>query len=666
MKKILFGAALLSSLFTQAQTTPCVAGMAGIYPCDHVDLLAHVTLADMNANPNSDNTNDIWGWVSPVTGKEYALVGVSNGLACVDISNPEFPVYIGTVQPHGGNSLWRDVETYNNYAFIVSEASGHGLQVFDLLQLDTATPGSTFTETAYYGGFGHCHTLNIDPVSHLLVAMGTDTFNGGLHLVDITNPLQPVLAGGYADAGYTHDGYIVTYSGPDPTHQGDVIVVACNGNSGWGLVTVNVTDPTDCILLDNLGYAQLGYTHQGWFTKDNRYFLVDDELDEQNAGVPTRTHMFDLNDLDNLVYMGFYQSTNSSIDHNLYTKDHFVYESNYRSGVRILDAIRVNEGILNPVAFFDLLPLNDLPQFSGTWSNYPYLPSGVNIATSMYDGFFILRPHLIELSQYNLDYCNVNTDTLQMKVSVELDFPLEVSISGLPAGYVLNAPTISSTGNYNIILDNLMNVSGGSYACTLHLTNAAGNSYDQALSITLAQPLTVAPSLVPVPNVILGNGADYLFNWNMSPGATYFVFELSTDANFGSIIYSSTIPTNWISLPSDFNFQEGVTYYWHVTAFNDCYTSPTSSAGSFSWQIVGLEEQVKPSFKLYPNPANHEVYIQNFQDNDGRITVFDLHGRVVLVERLTASGNARLDVSQLANGLYEIRIGTQHQKLMVN
>lgn len=663
---MLFGAALLSTLFTQAQTTPCVAGMAGIYPCDHVDLLAHMTLADINANPNSDNTNDIWGWVSPVTGKEYALVGVSNGLACVDISNPEFPVYIGTVLPHGGNSLWRDVETYNNYAFIVSEASGHGLQVFDLLQLDTATPGSTFVETAYYGGFGHCHTLNIDPVSHMLVAMGTDTFNGGLHLVNIANPLQPVLAGGYADAGYTHDGYIETYSGPDPNHQGDVIVVACNGNSGWGLVTIDVTDPTDCILLDNLGYNQLGYTHQGWFTKDKRYFLVDDELDEQNAGVGTRTHMFDLNDLDNLVYMGFYQSSNASIDHNLYTKDQFVYESNYRSGVRILDAIRVNEGILNPVAFFDLFPLNDLPQFSGTWSNYPYLPSGVNIATSMYDGFFILRPHLIELSQYNLDYCNVNTDTLQMKVSVDLDFPLEVSISGLPAGYVLNAPTINATGNYNLIFDNLFNVAGGSYACTLHLTNAAGNSYDQALSITLAQPLTTAPVLTAVPSVIVANGMDYSFYWNMAPGATYFVFELSDDANFNNVIFSTNTTNDWATLPSNFPFVESGTYYWRVTAYNACYTSPTSEVNSFSWNSVNVVEWNAPSFKVYPNPASNEVYIQDFQDNGGILTVFDVNGRVVLVERLSNSGNARIDVSSLAKGIYEIKIGAQHQKLMVN
>jgi hypothetical protein len=521
-------------------------------------------------------------------------------------------------------------------------------------------------ETAYYGGFGHCHTLNIDPVSHMLVAMGTDTFNGGLHLVDIANPLQPVLAGGYSDAGYTHDGYIETYSGPDPNHQGDVIVVACNGNSGWGLVTVNVTDPTDCMLLDNLGYNQLGYTHQGWFTKDKRYFLVDDELDEQNAGVPTRTHLFDLNDLDNLVYMGFYQSSNASIDHNLYTKDQFVYESNYRSGVRILDAIQVADGILNPVAFFDLFPLNDLPQFSGTWSNYPYLPSGVNIATSMYDGFFILRPHLIDLPTNTYSYCNVNTDTLNLKISVELNFPLTASLTGLPSGYTFTAPTISSTGNYELILDNLMSLSGGTYSCVLHLTNTAGNSYDQPITITLAQPLNSAPVLTPVPSVIIPNGLDYTFYWNMAPGATYFVFELSDDANFNNIIFSTNTTNDWATVPSNYPFQESGLYYWRVTAYNDCYTSPTSDSSTFAWNSVGVTEWNIPTFKLFPNPTSDEVYIQNFQSNVSHIFVYNMNGQLVKQERLNASGNARLETSDLAAGIYEIKIGAQHQKLVVN
>jgi choice-of-anchor B domain-containing protein len=148
----------------------------------------------------------------------------------------------------------------------------------NLLQLDNVVnPPVNFSEDAHYSGFGHCHTLNIDPTSQLLCAMGTNTFNGGPHILDISNPLNPVFVGGYGEAGYTHDGFITTYSGPDQNHQGEVIIALCNGYNGF--YVVNATDPNDVILLDNYLYPETGYTHQGWFTKDKRYFLINDELE---------------------------------------------------------------------------------------------------------------------------------------------------------------------------------------------------------------------------------------------------------------------------------------------------------------------------------------------------------------------------------------------------
>ena len=44
-------------------------------------------------------------------------------------SDPVNPVYLGKLDTHTDPSLWRDIKTYNNYAFIVSEASGHGMQI---------------------------------------------------------------------------------------------------------------------------------------------------------------------------------------------------------------------------------------------------------------------------------------------------------------------------------------------------------------------------------------------------------------------------------------------------------------------------------------------------------------------------------------------------------
>jgi len=663
MKNLFLSLFILSSACAIAQ--PCVSGMAGMYPCNNVDLLAFVPLSNIGANPNTENTNDIWGWVSPVTNKEYALVGVSNGLAFVDISNPEAPVYLGTLPPHTGNSLWRDVETLDHYCFVGSEASGHGLQVFDLLQLDNVTTPTSFVETAYYGGFGHSHTIAIDPVSKILMAMGSDTFNGGPHLVDISNPLQPTLLGGYQDAGYTHDGNILTYYGPDANHQGHVIVVACNGNSSWGVVTLNVTDPTDILFLDNYNYPETGYTHQGWFTKDMAHYLVDDELDEQNLGTTTRTHIFNFTDLDNIGYMNYYLSTNTSIDHNLYTKDQFVYESNYRSGVRILDASRVSTGVMNEVGFFDLFPTNDLPQFSGTWSNYPYLPSGVNLATSMYDGFFILRPTLLYLQNNNLNACGQSADTLQLKINADLQFPLTANITGIPGFPVFSGVNITGTGSYNIVISDLGTVPTGTYNCTLQLQTTFGESYDLFFTITTGTA-PASPTLLSVPTTIQYNALDYQFNWTAMPGATSYFFELAENDNtFGTVLYSSTVTSNFVVLPANFSFIEGKTYSWRVTSINGCGSSAASASEDFQWIPASVNEIAEREFIVYPNPAQNEVFIQNFQSGKSNVTVYNSTGQVVYVTSFNQPGVHTLEVETLSTGIYTIQVGRITKRLLI-
>ena len=112
---------------------PCVGGMAGAYPCDNVDLLEFLPLSSMGG---AASANDIWGWTAP-GGREFALVGLRTGTAFVEITDPVNSVYLGSLPTATGNSSWRDIKTYLHYAYIVSEASAHGMQVFDLDQLLT-------------------------------------------------------------------------------------------------------------------------------------------------------------------------------------------------------------------------------------------------------------------------------------------------------------------------------------------------------------------------------------------------------------------------------------------------------------------------------------------------------------------------------------------------
>ncbi len=127
----------------------CEDGFAAGYPCSDVDLISFVSTSTLGGARGA-GVNDIWGWTDPNTGVEYALIGLRNGTAFVDLSDPLVPVLIGLLPTHTFNSSWRDIKVYQNHAYIVSEADNHGMQVFDLMQLSSVTnPPVTFSETFF-------------------------------------------------------------------------------------------------------------------------------------------------------------------------------------------------------------------------------------------------------------------------------------------------------------------------------------------------------------------------------------------------------------------------------------------------------------------------------------------------------------------------------------
>lgn len=369
--------------------TPCVGGFAGIYPCDNYDLMGHLSIAELGGSGGVEGS-DIWGWTDPLDDKEYAIMCLTNATTFIDISDPLNPRYLGTLPTQTGSNFWRDVKVYNNHAFIVADNVGaHGMQVFDLTQLRTVTTPQTFTNTAWYSGTGSAHNIAINEATGFAYIVGDNSsYSGGLHMVNIQNPLVPVLVGGFAADGYTHDVQVVVYNGPDVTYQGKEIAFASNEDT---FTIVDVDDKTDPNQLSRTSYAGVEYTHQGWLTDDHQYYLMNDELDEQNNNHNTRTYIWNVQDLDLPVFMGYYESTSGSIDHNNYVKGDTLYQANYQAGLRVLDISDVANTNLTEVGFFDVYPAGDAALFNGAWSNYPYFASGNIIISSIEDGLFIVK-----------------------------------------------------------------------------------------------------------------------------------------------------------------------------------------------------------------------------------------------------------------------------------
>ncbi len=372
--------------------TLCENGFAGQYPCNGYDLLSTIPLSIFGASRG----NDSWGWTDPLTGTEYALIGTNENTCFLDISDPTNPIYLGNLPTATVASSWRDVKVYNNHAFVVSEAPGHGMQVFDLTRLrNVPNAPEVFTADAWYDGFGSAHNIVINETSGFAYAVGamtlddtTFSFSGGPHFVNIQNPTNPVAAGGYADDAYSHDAQVVTYNGPDTDHTGKELLIGSNTNE---VVIIDITDKNNPIQIATVAYPNIGYTHQGWFTEDQRYFLLGDELDELNDGFNSRTIVFDMSDLDNPSVKMTYTGPTNAIDHNGYAKGDTFFLANYTAGVRILDISNIDGNQIQETGFFDTFPTHNEAEFSGAWNVYPYFESGNIVVSDINSGLFIIR-----------------------------------------------------------------------------------------------------------------------------------------------------------------------------------------------------------------------------------------------------------------------------------
>ena len=386
--------AFFATSLTFAQT-PCDNGNAAGYPCDGYDLQSHFSLSDLGASGG----NDSWGWTDPQDGSEYALVGVDNGTAFIDISDPINPVYLGKLPTHTSSSIWRDIKVYENYAFIVSEAGGHGMQVFDLTRLrDVANPPMTFWVDAHYSGIGGVHNIVINEDTGYAYSVGGGLYGGGPHFINIQDPLNPVGEGGYSGGGYTHDAQVVIYNGPDSDYTGREIYFGSNASH---VVIVDVTDKSNPTQIASFQYPTTGYTHQNWLTEDHKYMLLGDEGDEFDFGFNTRTVVFDLTDLDNpSLHMEYFGET-SSVDHNLYIIGDKVYLANYSSGLRVIDISDIDNGNMSPGSYFDTYIPNNNASYAGSWNVYPFFESG-NIVISGENGFtLVIASETLGTSDFN-------------------------------------------------------------------------------------------------------------------------------------------------------------------------------------------------------------------------------------------------------------------------
>jgi choice-of-anchor B domain-containing protein len=361
---------------------PVLANAGTTYDASGVDLLSHTPL---NAFSGSNTAaNDLWGYVSP-TGREYAFIGLENGTGFVEVTFPTTPIVLDFI-PHV-SACCSDVKVYQEYAYIVNEENGseeaEGMQVVDLSDIDNGNV--TLVKTFADMSLTHAHNIAVNEESgfaYIVGAEGTPS-NGGLYVVDLSDPVNPAYAGAWSSFR-VHDVQVVSYtSGPYAGRE-----IAFTYSQGARLRIVDVTNKSAMTLLGTATYPNGCFSHQGWLSEDRQYVYLNDECDETFVGVPTTTYVIDVSDLTNPTFFTSFTNGLPSTDHNLMVRGDFVFEANYTSGLRIYhvkDLAQVDE-----VGYFDTYPADDAPGFRGAWTVYTDLPSGNLLVSDVQSGLFVL------------------------------------------------------------------------------------------------------------------------------------------------------------------------------------------------------------------------------------------------------------------------------------
>lgn len=310
----------------------------------------------------SQTVANVWGYTAAE--REYALIGASKGMIIADITNPDAPVQI--VQIPGPDNLWKEIRTYQHYAYIVTEG-GSGLQIVDLSNLPAANLNYKYYtgDGAIQGQLDRIHALHIDETKGYLYAYGGNLFNGGAKVLNLKpDPYNPTYAGKFDQLGYIHDGYVDN----DTMYAGHIysgrfsIVDMRDKNNPQLLATQNTPD---------------NFTHNTWLTDDRKVLLTTDER------ANTFLAAYDVSDPDNIRLLDKVQSnpgSNSAV-HNTIILGNFAITSWYRDGFTIVDITRPDN--LVQVGNYDTYPNASGSGFQGCWGAYPYFPSGTIIASTM-------------------------------------------------------------------------------------------------------------------------------------------------------------------------------------------------------------------------------------------------------------------------------------------
>jgi len=400
--------------------TNCENGFAGDHACENMDLLSHVPLSSFSTNPSA--ANDVWGFYDVNDGREYAIMGLRNGVGVVEVTNPESPRMVGSVSSQ--STSWRDIKVYQHfnfqsarwesYAYVTADSASVGTMIIDLRSLPEtiSVAGSDSSDISahnvYLSNVDYSLGVALNGVEPYLHISGSNRKGGSFNTYGLDNPQSPVSIyqnSSSSRTNYTHDvsSMVVTDERKDTqcVSGGPHCEIFFDFNED-NFQIWDKTQNSAPARLSTTSYKNVSYVHSGWYTEDKQVVLVHDELDEMDYGLNTTVRLFEMSDFRAPSLLSTWTGPTGAIDHNGFVRGNRYYMSNYTRGMTVLDIS--DTSVPKEIGFFDTFPMSDNTSFNGAWGVYPYLPSGVVLISDISSGLYVVRDNTLQTAEGNASF----------------------------------------------------------------------------------------------------------------------------------------------------------------------------------------------------------------------------------------------------------------------
>ncbi|MEO8147755.1 MAG: choice-of-anchor B family protein [Bacteroidia bacterium] len=422
--------------------------------------------------------NGVWGWADG-NGKEYAIIGATNGVYIVEVTNPAAPVQRDFVPGCVVGCIWRELKTYNNYLYMVSDDGGPNcLQIADLSYL----PDSVHIVHQSNQIITRSHTIFIDGNKLYFGIPRGNAVGGGseqMAVFSLANPASPVLLRKLSD----------DYPLIDDIHDMYVRNDTVYASASWGGLHIYKFNANNTFTEINsiTSYPSQGYNHSSVLTDNSKTLIFTDEVP---TGLPLKA--YDITDLQNIVFGSTFSSTPTSTatPHNPFMmNDHYCVVAYYQDGLQIFDVS--NPANVVRTGFFDTNPTDGAglpePDYSGCWGAYTELPSGNILASDMQNGLFVLDasnalgipPHGIPKNEVAI-YPNPVYNNLELDINLLRDENLSIEIFDVTGKNVFSKQEHLLPGK-SVLNLNIENLSTGIY--TLKIKGDEFNAVKQVVKV---------------------------------------------------------------------------------------------------------------------------------------------------------------------------------------